>query len=583
MTHATVASDARWGWGLWQRLARRPFAVLFVFCLLLWLPGALMLPPTDRDESRFAQASKQMLESGNFIDIRFGSVPRYKKPIGIYWLQAASAAVTGGPTSRIWPYRLPSLFGAFAAVMLTFWSMRAFTPPPVALAGAALLASSVLLLGEANIATTDAVLLAMITGAQGVLLRAYLSARDAQRERPTLGLALLGWAFFAGGILIKGPMVVAVCGLTVIALSLWDREWRWFARMRPLSGIALTIALVAPWMIAIALQSHGQFFAQSLGHDFGAKLDSAQETHGAPPSYYFVLATLTFFPATLFMFPAIGAAFTRRSEAAIRFLLIWALATWVMVEIVPTKLPHYVLPAYPALAMLAAVWLFTPPEQSEKGWQRALRIAALVQFAIGGMALVAAPLVLSALYGEGIQWWLVAGAVLAACFMLAAFVAARRHENLFALIAAGLGVLILYPLILAGVGPQLQPLWVSPRAAALVARYKKPGDPPLIASGYEEPSLVFLRGTNTRLGEVFADAEEIAHKPKKTSGTAAAELAGVRGGLALIEDRERNDFLKGLVHLGARAAKQGELSGLNYSRGKRAHITLYRVAPAPLK
>ena len=101
--------------------------LLAVLCLLLWLPGILSLPALDRDESRFAQSSRQMLDSGNFVDIRFGQVPRYKKPVGIYWLQAAATAIAGhiqnieGDHTHIWTYRLPSLLGGIAAVWLTFW------------------------------------------------------------------------------------------------------------------------------------------------------------------------------------------------------------------------------------------------------------------------------------------------------------------------------------------------------------------------------------------------------------------------------------------------------------------------------
>ena len=97
--------------------------LLALLCLLLWLPGILSLPALDRDESRFAQSSRQMLDSGNFVDIRFGQVPRYKKPVGIYWLQAAATAVAGhiqdidGDHSQIWTYRLPSLLGGIAAVL----------------------------------------------------------------------------------------------------------------------------------------------------------------------------------------------------------------------------------------------------------------------------------------------------------------------------------------------------------------------------------------------------------------------------------------------------------------------------------
>src|SRR3954467_4709140 len=78
-----------------RRLATRPLAVLGLLGLLLWLPGILSLPALDRDESRFAQSSRQMVESGDVVDIRFGHVPRYKKPVGIYWLQAASTRIAG--------------------------------------------------------------------------------------------------------------------------------------------------------------------------------------------------------------------------------------------------------------------------------------------------------------------------------------------------------------------------------------------------------------------------------------------------------------------------------------------------------
>src|SRR4051812_21255718 len=77
------------------RAAKRPFALLALLGLLLWLPGILSLPALDRDESRFAQSSRQMVESGDVVDIRFGHVPRYKKPVGIYWLQAASTKLVG--------------------------------------------------------------------------------------------------------------------------------------------------------------------------------------------------------------------------------------------------------------------------------------------------------------------------------------------------------------------------------------------------------------------------------------------------------------------------------------------------------
>src|SRR5437762_9157261 len=105
--------------GWW--LGVRPYLLLAGLCLLLYLPGIAAIPPLDRDEARFAQATRQMLETGDFLRIRFQDEARNKKPAGIHWLQAAAVSAFAGPDSNaIWPYRLPSIIGALGAVLLTF-------------------------------------------------------------------------------------------------------------------------------------------------------------------------------------------------------------------------------------------------------------------------------------------------------------------------------------------------------------------------------------------------------------------------------------------------------------------------------
>src|SRR3974377_166332 len=95
-----------------NRIARWPALALFILCLLMWLPGILSFAPLDRDESRFAQATKQMLETGDYVDIRFGTGTRYNKPVGIYWLQTASNKLLGDAAhEQIWTYRIPPLIG----------------------------------------------------------------------------------------------------------------------------------------------------------------------------------------------------------------------------------------------------------------------------------------------------------------------------------------------------------------------------------------------------------------------------------------------------------------------------------------
>jgi 4-amino-4-deoxy-L-arabinose transferase-like glycosyltransferase len=548
---------------LLHRLARRPRLALLLLCLALWTPGVLALPPLDRDESRFAQSSKQMLESGNFIDIRFGAVPRYKKPVGIYWLQAATTAVAGlGERDRIWTYRLPSLLGAIGAVWLAFWCASAFAGAEVALLASALLGTTLLLSGEATIATTDAALLACVLSAQGFLLRVYLAARTEGQPAPSRALALACWAAFAIGILIKGPVIIGVCAVTVIALALWDREWRWLGGAKPLMGLAVTLALVLPWFVAIWLQSRGQFYQQSLGHDFAGKLAGGQESHGAPPGYFLLLANLTLWPATLFLLPGLLAAIRGRAEPAMRFLLVWAGACWVLFELVPTKLPHYVLPVYPALAMLAAVWALGAKEDKSL-WDRVLFYAAGVQFALGAAVLAAAAVIAPGLYGEGTVWWQIALVSVFAAFGLGALIAFLRRAHLAAAACAVAAALVFYPTLTLGLAPRLDQLWVSPRAAAAAKELTRPGDPPPALAGYVEPSLVFLLGTETR----------------QTDGRGAAEVGAAQGGLALVEDRERSSFMAHLAELDADTIQVGSVSGFNYSRGRPVHIRIYRVTP----
>jgi 4-amino-4-deoxy-L-arabinose transferase-like glycosyltransferase len=556
------ASEPVWPSEALTWLARRPVVTLGLLFLLLWTPALFSLPPLDRDESRFAQSSSQMLATGNFIDIRFGHVPRYKKPVGIYWLQAASTAIAGmGDRSHIWTYRLPSLLGGLLSVLLTFWCARSFAGAEQAWLAAALLGGTLLLSAESVIATTDAVQLACVLGVMGVLMRVYLAGRNAQRAVPTTRLVLAGWAALSAGILVKGPVVPAVALITIVTLVAWERDWRWLRLLKPLLGAPLALTLIAPWAIAISLASHGQFYEQALGQDFGAKLVGGQETHGEWPGYYLAIVTLSFWPAVLFLAPGAGAAIRRRTDPAMRFLLVWAGASWVMFELVPTKLPHYVLPVYPALAMMAAVWALGPRETNPPRWQTALFYLALAQFLLGLLVLVAAPVEFPRLYGSGSTWWLIAAACAAGLLGLAAVTTQFRGMPILAVGLAMLSALLIYPAMSLGAASRMDQLWISPRAAELVAKNARSGDPPPALAGFTEPSLVFFLGADVRL----------------TNGPGAAEAGASQGGLALVEDGERSAFLSQLAELQTDASKVGELSGFNYSRGKPVHITLYRV------
>src|SRR5947207_12906113 len=140
----------------WLRCLR-PYLLLAGLCVALYLPGISAIPPLDRDEARFAQATRQMLATGDYLHIRFQNEARNKKPAGIYWLQAAAVAVfSTAEATAIWPYRVPSLLGATAAVPLLFAvgaALFADRPAPrrTAAIAAVLLASAIgLKIGRAS-------------------------------------------------------------------------------------------------------------------------------------------------------------------------------------------------------------------------------------------------------------------------------------------------------------------------------------------------------------------------------------------------------------------------------------------------
>jgi 4-amino-4-deoxy-L-arabinose transferase-like glycosyltransferase len=240
-----------------QLAARRNLALacVWLIALLLYLPGFASLPATDRDEARFAQASRQMRESGDLVDIRFQNEPRYKKPIAIYWLQAGAASLVGGPVNRIWPYRLPSLISALVALGFVLKLGERLFDRRVGLIAALLMAASLLLGVEARLATTDATLLATSLAGFDALAAAYL--RAAKRWS-----WIQFWVALGLGVLVKGPILPLVLVSTVAVLAIADRQVRWLSALRPALGIPLVLLVVGPWLVAIAIASHGAFFAE---------------------------------------------------------------------------------------------------------------------------------------------------------------------------------------------------------------------------------------------------------------------------------------------------------------------------------
>jgi 4-amino-4-deoxy-L-arabinose transferase-like glycosyltransferase len=539
---------------------RRPHLWLVLLCLLFWLPGFFSIPPGDRDESRFAQASRQMVESGDYVRIRLGEVERNKKPAGIHWAQAASVhaleAVGLGSRADIWAYRMPSLLGAMLAVLATFHFGRWLVGRRAAFLGAALLASGFVLGIETHIAKTDAALLGTIVVAMGLMGRAYLAPGNFT-ARQAAGF----WLVLGASVLLKGPIGPAVPLLAGITLLIADRRAPWFAALRPKWGVALMLAAAAPWFIAVSIATEGRFLTDALGGDMLNKVGGADENHWGPPGYYLAIFGITAFPAAFLVLRAIPGIWADRLQPATRFLLAWAVPVWLMFEAVTTKLPHYTLPAYPALMLLAAAWAMDPLRRPTPRWLGWFATVALVAAALGlAVAAVALPVIAD-------------GRVSAVALLAVPAAGALVFVLLWALRAgaparAALGaVLLAIPLqavVLEGVLPRLTAPWLSPRIAGLV-HSAAPGlpDERFGITGYHEPSLQFALGGEIRL---------------LRDGAAAAQfLAGGPGRLAAVADRQEAGFRAEAAALGLTPRDHGMVEGFNYSRGRRVVIVLYGV------
>ena len=550
----------------------RAVAWLVMVCLLTFLPGFWSIPPVDRDEARFAQATKQMLETGDYVDIRFQDESRYKKPVGIYWLQAGAVKLgeaLGVPRARtrIGLYRIPSLLGATGAVLATYWAALAFVSRRAALLAGLMLASCFLLGAEARLAKTDATLLFTVVIAMGALGRTYLAAQagaqpSAQSSIQSWRLPTIFWTALAAGILIKGPLILMFVALAATALIAVDRRAAWLLRLKPLPGIAWMLLLVLPWFIAIVLKSGDSFFAESLGHDLFEKLGSGQESHGAPPGTYLLLFWVTFFPGAILTGLAAPAIWRAREEAGAKFLLAWIVPAWIVLEIVVTKLPHYVLPLYPAIAILIA-GVVDNHALSRRPWL----LTAPVWWFIGSIALTIVALTLHIRFGQQTG-------VLAWPFLVAAMIVMMFAWWLYevdgpesALLRALTGTLLLSWALFGATFPAIPQLFPANELAKYIRFTEACGDPQIVTTGYHEPSLVFLIGTSLRHANSGADAAEF------------LKSGGCR--FALVEARQERSFAQRADTLGVRYSKGMRFDGINLSGGRAISMTVYRAEGSP--
>ena len=555
----------------WRRLDAaasgfRGPVVAALFVLVSALPALFALPPLDRDESRFAEASAQMLESGDVVNIRYQAEAREKKPVGIYWLQAASVrALSSVEKRRIWAYRVPSLLGAMVAAAACAWGAGAFFGARGGLFAGAILGASFILSSEAFIAKTDGALCGAVTLAMASLGRIYGAARgEGTAGRPE---RVLFWLGLAASIMIKGPVGPAVIGLAVVCLCVADRRVGWLKSLGWGWGLVLAVWLIGPWFAAITISTDGAFWAKAVSGDIAPKIAGVRETHGAPLGFYLALAPLLLFPSSFLLPAAMMAGWRGRAATGVRFALAWLIPMWIVFEIAPTKLVHYTLPLYGALAWLIAAALAEP--QTALGSRTRTAGAALSLLAGIGLT-VFAGLGVHAYGGSGAG----VAADLAAILALTtggvgAWALMRRREQAGLVACLMLGALT-HAAFSGALLPRLSALWVSHRVAeALVRDGLDPRNGvttgPVAVVGYAEPSLVFALGAGTELDSPADGADSVSD-----------------GQPAIVEEREAAAFRAALAAEKVRAVPVETVTGFDYSIGKPVALTIWKsLAPPP--
>jgi 4-amino-4-deoxy-L-arabinose transferase-like glycosyltransferase len=373
----------------------RSALLLFALVVLAAVPQAALLPLLDRDEPRFAEASREMLQSHNFVVPTFNYAPRYAKPPLIYWCQAACLDIFG---ENAFAARLPSLLAvAGTAVLLLAWG-RALGSHEAGLIAALAYAFCLQVMQQGRVATADALLIFFMT------LSAFTGWRMLDLVRTGLGSWNLWGAVlalgFAGGFLAKGPE--ALLPIVPIVIAARWMGWRGIASF--LLILALGLLLVTAWAVPAYVQTHGDYWREGLGHDVGDRMVTGFQGHGASTlgSYLLTLPfyVLIFWLSALPWSPLLALHARRLRTAAPpdwsdRYLLGNAALIFVVFSLVVTKLPHYTLPAFPFLALLfGRRWLAAGLNPD-----RPLRVLVIFALVLGMLALVGIPLLL----GHGVN------------------------------------------------------------------------------------------------------------------------------------------------------------------------------------
>ena len=323
--------------------------MLAVALALVWFANLDERRLQHPDEGRYAEIAREMQASGDWVTPRLNGLKYFEKPPLQYWLTAASFAAFGHDE---WAARLPTALAGFLTVLLVGYAGWIIASPTVGAYAAAVLASSTWQFGISHILTLDA----LLTFWLALALVAFLLAQHATAGPAQRRWMLVAWAATAGGVLTKGLVALAIPFCTLVLYSISTRDAGPWKRLYLGRGLLLMLALAAPWFVLVSMRNaeFARFFF--IHEHFERFLTTEHRRTGA--WWYFVPMLLAgLLPWTgIFLWRAWGswrdASVDAGGFAWGRFCLLWSAFVLVFFSLSGSKLPSYILPIFPAAALV---------------------------------------------------------------------------------------------------------------------------------------------------------------------------------------------------------------------------------------